>query len=102
MTEEDYDADQLALRMERFTNRFGVNEDLKRLAFAVVGWHRTLVQSFTSGFILQLVKKMAENYREKRFDGRDELACAVCDAMWSAVEKKYELGQGEDVSLPMI
>ena len=99
---EAYDAEKLSLRIERFSNRFGVHEDLKRLALLVAGMHRTLVQSFTSGFVLQFVKKMAENRRSDRFDDRDAQAVKVCDEMWTAVEKEYSLSEGEDIKLAMI
>ena len=99
---EKYDADNLALRLERFSNRFGVHEDLKRLAVKMTEIHRTLVQSFTSGFVLQFIKKMAENRRADRFDDRDAQAVNVCDEMWKAVEEKYGLNEGEDIRLAMI
>lgn len=100
--EERYDAKDLSLRMERFANRFGVHEDLKRLAIMMTEMHRTLVQSFTSGFILQFVKKMAENCRGDKFDDRDKLAAKVCEEMWTSVEDKYGLNEGEDIRLPMV
>ena len=100
--EEEYDAMKLAVRIEHFSNRFGVHEELKRLASILTVMHPTLVQSFTSGFILSFVKKMAENCRCDKFDGRDKAACVVCEAMWNAVEDKYDLDWRDDLKLPMI
>ncbi len=97
-----YDVQNLADRIETFTNRFGVAGELKQLAINMTGRHRTLVQSFTSGFVLQFIKKMAENFRADRFDDRNKQAANVCDDMWKVVEGKYGLKEGEDISLPMI
>ena len=100
--ENYFDVDDLALRIERFTNRYGARKDLNDLAVKMTQMHRTIVQSFTGGFILAFVKKMAENYRNGKYDDRDKMSAHLCDDMWYAIEDKYNLGDGEEICLPMI
>lgn len=100
--EDDFDVNDLARRIERLTNRYGARKDLNDLADMITNMHRTLVQSFAGGFILRFVKKMADNYREGKYDDRDKKTAVLCDEMWNAIEDKYNLGDGEEICLPMI
>lgn len=100
--EEQYDAKDLSLRMERFANRFGVREDLKRLAIMMTEMHRTLVQSFTGGFVIPFVRELARMRRANCFDKRNETACKVCLLMCEALEKEYGICEGDELVFPMV
>lgn len=99
---DKYDAKRLADSIALFTNRFGVHIPLASVASMMTMEHPTLVQSFTSGFILQFVKEMAKRCRAGMFDGRDQMAVKVCEKMWTAVAEEFGLGEDEDIRLPMI
>lgn len=60
--------------------------------------HRTLIQSFTSKFIIQFIKRMAENYEKGYYDARNEVACKICSEMWNLLKSKY----GDEIHLPLI
>lgn len=77
--------------MEGLTNNYGCRPDLAELAAQMTRMHRTLVQSFTGGFVVPFIREMARLRREERFDGRNEAACDACLAMCEALEKKYDV-----------
>lgn len=88
--------------LEDMTNVFGCRTDLEALANKMAYMHRTLVQSFTSGFIIPFVRELAHMKRNGRFDGRNQSACEACLSMCEALEAKYEIGEADDFSLPCI
>lgn len=88
--------------LEKMTNVFGSRADLETLAVKMTRLHRTLVQSFTSGFVVPFVREMARMRREERYDLRDKAACDACLAMAEALEKKYDVGESDDIGLPLI
>ena len=55
--------------------------------------HRTLVQSFTSRFVIKFVMALADNYANGRYDLRDEAACKACATMKDAIVKAYDLDE---------
>ena len=72
--------------LESLTNRFGCRQDLEDLAMKMASMHRTLVQSFTGGFIIPFVRELARMKRAERFDGRNAAACeSVAAALAAAV-----------------
>ena len=88
--------------LEDMTNVFGCRTDLEALANKMAYMHRTLVQSFTSGFIIPFVRELARMKRNGRFDGRNQSACEACLAMCEALESKYDIGEADDLSFPCI
>lgn len=88
--------------LEEMTNVYGCANNLNQLAFKMTRMHRTLVQSFTSGFVIPFIREMAKLKREDRFDGRNEAACDACLSMSEALEKKYDIGADDGISLPLI
>ena len=88
--------------IEEITNVYGCSKNLNQLAFNMTRMHRTLVQSFTSGFVIPFVREMARLKREDRYDGRNEVACDACLAMAEALEKKYDITPEDGLSLPLI
>lgn len=88
--------------LEDMTNNYGCRTDLEALANRMARMHRTLVQSFTSGFIIPFVRELAHMKRNDRFDGRNKAACEACLAMCEALEAKYEIGESDDFALPCI
>lgn len=94
MTGEQIDkVNETALELERMVNVMGSGETLAALAEKMTYMHRTLVQSFTSAFVIAFVRKMAENYKNGYYDGRDEAACKACAAMWDALLKQFNLDE---------
>ena len=89
-------------KLESMTNVFGCRENLEQLAYKMASMHRTLIQSFASGFVVPFVYALAKMKRDGRFDDRDKAACEACDEMWSAIEKKYDIKEADDFRLPCI
>ena len=100
--EEVDKVDEAREKLESITNRFGSGKDLERLALKMAAKHRTLVQSFTGGFVIPFVRELARMKRAGRFDGRNEAACKACFLMCDALEKEYGIGEGEEFAFPMV
>lgn len=94
--------DDARMRLEALTNRFGCREDLEQLALKMAAMHRTLVQSFTGGFVIPFVRELARMKRANRFDARDEAACKACLLMCEALEKEYGICEGDEFAFPMV
>jgi len=94
--------DDARMRLEALTNRFGCREDLEQLAMKMAAMHRTLVQSFTGGFIIPFVRELARMKRAERFDARNAAACEACLCMCEAIEKKYDIKEGDPMGFAMI
>lgn len=94
--------DSAATVLEEMTNVYGCRKSLGDLAFRMTRMHRTLVQSFTGGFIIPFVREMAKLYRAERFDDRDRAACEACLAMTEAIEKKYDVKEDDGMEFPLI
>ena len=88
--------------LESITNRFGCRQDLEDLAMKMASMHRTLVQSFTGGFIIPFVRELARMKRAERFDARNASACEACLAMCEALEKKYDIKEGDHMGFAMV
>lgn len=94
--------DEVWMNLEELTNRFGSRPDLERLALKMAATHRTLVQSFTGGFIIPFVRELARMKRAERFDARNEEACNACLSMCEALEAKYGIKEGDMLRFEMI
>lgn len=102
-TEEKKDkVEDVKALLEEITNVYGCRANLERLAVGMTTMHKTLVQSFTSGFVIPFVLEMARLKAEDCFDDRDKLAVEVCEAMSNAIDEKFGLKPGEKVTLPLI
>lgn len=88
--------------LESLTNRFGCRQDLEDLAMKMTSMHRTLVQSFTGGFVIPFVRELARMKRADRFDARNEAACKACLLMCEALEKEYGICEGDEFAFPMV
>ncbi len=88
--------------LESLTNRFGCRQDLEDLAMKMASMHRTLVQSFTGGFIIPFVRELARMKRAERFDARNAAACEACLCMCEAIERKYDVKEGDELSFACI
>lgn len=88
--------------LESLTNRFGCRKDLEDLATKMASMHRTLVQSFTGGFIIPFVRELARMKRAERFDARNEESCNACLCMCEALEEKYDIKEGDPLGFMMI
>lgn len=88
--------------LESLTNRFGCRQDLEDLAMKMASMHRTLVQSFTGGFIIPFVRELARMKRAERFDARNEGACRACLVMCEALEKEYGICEGDEFAFPLV
>lgn len=88
--------------LESLTNRFGSRQDLEDLAMKMASMHRTLVQSFTGEFIIPFVRELARMKRSERFDERNAAACEACLCMCEAIEKKYDIKEGDPMGFAMI
>ena len=94
--------DQASEILKSLTNRFGCEKDLEDLAMNMSSMHRTLVQSFTGGFIIPFVRELARMKRVESFDARNESACKACLIMCEALEKEYGICSGEKLAFPMV
>lgn len=102
-TEEKKDkVDEARLLLEELTNVYGCRTNLGRLAVGMTTMHKTLVQSFTSGFVIPFVREMARLKAEDCFDDRNRMAVEVCEAMSNAIDEKYGTKPGDKVTLPLI
>jgi hypothetical protein len=90
------------MQLESLTNRFGSRHDLERLAMGMASMHKTLVQSFTGGFIIPFVRELARMKRAERFDARNEESCNACLCMCEALEAKYGIKEGDLLRFAMI
>jgi len=88
--------------LEDMTNVYGSRHGLGLLANKMASMHRTLVQSFTGGFVIPFVRELARMKRDGRFDVRDNAACEACLAMAEALESKYDIGELDELSFPCI
>lgn len=106
--EESYKVDnvdkvyQASEILNSLTNMFGCEKNLEELAMKMASMHRTLVQSFTGGFIIPFVRELARMKRIERFDARNESACKACLIMCEALEKEYGICSGEKLAFPMV
>ena len=94
--------DQASEILKSLTNRFGCEKDLEDLAMNMASMHRTLVQSFTGGFIIPFVRELARMKRVESFDARNESACKACLIMCEALEKEYGIGEGDDFAFLIV
>lgn len=88
--------------LESLTNRFGSRADLESLAIRMATMHRTLVQSFTGGFVIPFMRELARMKRAGRFDARNEGACRACLIMCEALEKEYGICEGDEFAFPLV
>lgn len=88
--------------LEGLTNRFGCRDDLELLAMKMAYMHRTLVQSFTGGFVIPFVRELARMMREGRFDARNKSACKACLVMCEAMEREYGLKEGDPFGFALV
>lgn len=88
--------------LEELTNVYGCRTNLERIALKMTSMHKTLVQSFTSGFVLPFVREMARLRAEDCFDDRNRMAVEACEAMSNAIDEKYGTKPGDRVTLPLI
>lgn len=101
-TNQDKRAQEVLDLLMDITNHFGSREALSKIAIGMSNTHHTLVQSFTSGFIIPFVREMAKRKREGMFDKRDQLSTAACEAMSCALDKLFGKKESDDIVLPMI
>lgn len=92
--------DKIAEGIEDSVNVMGTTstDSMSYLVNKMLYMHRTLNQSFTSKFIIQFIKRMAENYEKGYYDARNEVACKICSEMWNLLKSKY----GDEIHLPLI
>lgn len=88
--------------LEDLTNVYGCRKNLEEISNRMTRMHRTLVQSFTGGFVIPFIREMAKLKREDRFDGRNAAACDACLSMSEALDKKYDIGADDGISFPLI
>ena len=88
--------------LEDMTNVYGCRTDLEALASRMARMHRTLVQSFTGGFVIPFVRELARMKRADRFDDRNKAACEACLAMSESLEEKYGICESGDIYFPCI
>ena len=88
--------------LERLTNVYGCRNNLEEIANRMAHIHRTLVQSFASGFVIPFVRELARMKRSGRFDARNRAACEACLAMTEALEKMYDIGEMDELNFPCI
>lgn len=82
----------MANELSFYCNSFD-SKKLDHLVECMSNQHRTIQQTFTK-FVFKWIRKCAENYRNGKYDGRNELACALCDE----IEKQF----GDRFNLPMV
>lgn len=92
----------VAERLENLTNVCGCQHSLKMLANRMASMHRTLAQSFTSGFVIPFVREMARRFRRGDFDARNRASTEACDDMAKALEARYDIGEMDELSFPCI
>lgn len=108
MTESEYPVpdnekiDSACEILEELTNVYGCRKNLEEVANRMSHMHRTLVQSFTGGFVIPFVRELARMKRADRFDDRNKAACEACVAMCEAIEAKYDIGEADELSFPCI
>ena len=92
--------DKIAKGIEDSVNVMGSdsNDSMSYLVDKMLWMHRTLNQSFTSKFILQFIKRMAENFEKNCYDARNESACKICWEIWGVLKNTY----GDEIYLPLI
>lgn len=100
--ESEKKVDEVASALEKMTNVYGCQSTLEALAKKMTSMHRTLVQSFISGFVVPFVREMAKMHRNGMVDGRDEESAAACLAMCESIEKRYDIGEGDRLAFPCI
>ena len=100
--ESEKKVDEMASALEDMTNVYGCQATLEALAKKMTSMHRTLVQSFISGFVIPFVREMAKMHRNGLVDGRDEESAAACLAMCEAIEKRYDIGEDDRLAFPCI
>lgn len=100
--EQDKRAQEVFDSLIDITNHFGSREALSKIAIDMSNTHHTLVQSFTSGFIIPFVREMAKRKREGIFDKRDQLSADACEAMSCALDKLFGKKESDNIVLPMI
>ena len=93
---------EIAKELENMTNVYGCHDQLASLANRMATMHRTLVQSFTSGFVIPFVRELAKMHRVGCEDGRNKAAAEACDEMCRALESKYDIGEDDELRLPCI
>ena len=66
----------------------GTDDDLNIIMNHMLNCHRTLNQKFTGTFVLNFIRNMAIKYKNMDYDGRNELACKMCNFMWEGLKKE--------------
>lgn len=103
MTKETEDkVAEAASILENMTNVYGCHDSLASLANRMATMHKTLVQSFTSGFVIPFVRELAKMHRVGCEDDRNKAAAEACDEMCKALELKYDIGEADEIRLPLI
>lgn len=101
-TEKEEKVNSVASQLEEMTNVYGCHHSLETLANKMASMHRTLVQSFTSGFVIPFIREMARKFRAERFDERNRASAEACDEMAKALEAKYDIGEMDELRFPCI
>lgn len=101
-TKKDDKVAEAASILEEITNVYGCHHSLEALANKMASMHRTLVQSFTGGFVIPFIREMARKFREERFDERNKASSEACDEMAKALEAKYDIGEMDELRFPCI
>lgn len=103
MTKETEEkVEKISSELEELTNVYGCHHSLETLANKMSSMHRTLVQSFTSGFVIPFIREMARKFRGERFDERNRASAEACDEMAKALEAKYDIGEMDELRFPCI
>lgn len=102
LKETEEKVEKISSELEELTNVYGCHDSLASLANRMATMHRTLVQSFTSGFVIPFVRELAKMHRVGCEDGRNKAAAEACDEMCKALELKYDIGEEDEIRLPCI
>lgn len=107
MNEED--CKKLSIEIEHFINNFDSNNDYD-LVQSIMNFHRTLQQKFFGNIILNIIRMMHNDYIDKYYDDRNEIACKIAYDMYESLKNiknsdgsnKYNFTDNVKCHLPTI
>lgn len=89
---------QQMTELERFFNVMGNFDDVEDFENAFNSVHRTLQTKMLKSFF-NIIKDSANNYKNGRFDGRNENALRTCEMLIDLYEKEIDLKLDKGIAL---
>lgn len=92
----------VAKALSHMANSLSPENGMQILVNELVNEHPTIQQAITGHLILNFVRLMHNRHMSENYDGRNKMACIVCDRMWKAVKDIVSADDNEWTRLALV